>query len=122
MYNYIFSFHLRPDDVYKKSKDVAFEEAEFGLEDVEALDSIEAEETDSHIEGIMCLKTEEDCRRVSREAKCLAFISQLKLLAKINVQCCKTCNTKEIQIEESFTGSALYFKWVSKFRLNFHFK
>lgn len=112
--------YLRPENVQKQSEDVAFEEAEFGFEAeaAEAGDETESED-ESELEGIFRARTADDCQALCSETKCIAFLSQLKALAMINVSACKVCGSKEIEIHEDFTGSALYFKWV-RHNIKFH--
>lgn len=94
-------------------EDVCFEEAEFGMEkpgDVE--EETEVQEV-TETEGITRIKSENECEAITSETKCICFLSQLKNLARMNISACKTCGAKELELVDSYVGSALYFRWVN---------
>lgn len=106
------------------AEDVAFEEAEYGLEKdgntVDEHDDVLEEE--ATVRGIAIIKTPQECHDLAQSVKCIAFLSQLKVLAGLNVNSCKTegCS-RSVTLQEHFVGSALYIKWVrlDKFIRNF---
>lgn len=108
------SFIFRPKELEEQCEDVAFEEAEFGLENEgdEPLEEDQLEE-DALLEGISYIKTADDCDSATSALKCICFVDQLKQLAKLKCEKCTTCTSTEVEIEETFVGSAIYLKWVS---------
>ena len=99
---------------------MAYEEVAFGLEAPGSDGVIEGpdEEREQTPPGIRKITSDEDCRDIANATKCIAFVQQIKDLARINIPVCreKSCD-KPTDIEESYTGSALYLKWVCNFLL-----
>lgn len=100
---------ISPPDIQAEAEDVAFEEIEFGIIP-EAEGDVEEEDVELE-EGIHKLTTPEECEELSRSTWCIALVQQLLLLASYAKITCPVCS--EDWAESSFTGSAMYIKWVS---------
>jgi hypothetical protein len=77
-------------------------------------DESDQSDTEDITEGISVVKSADECASLCNGIKCMAFLSQLKQLANMNVSACTTCNSRQLEMVEHFVGSAVYFKWVSK--------
>lgn len=116
--------HYRPEDVEEIAEDVAFQEAEYGLEnDGNTIDENEdVSEEEDVVRGVKTIKTHQECHELSQSIKCIVFLTQLKFLASLYVDSCKTDGCcKSIDLRENFVGSAMFQKWVwlNKFKGNF---
>ena len=75
----------------------------------ESKDCINSASNEQPPPGIRKITSDEDCRVIANATKCIAFVEQITNLARTNILVYreKICD-KPTDIEETYTGSALY--------------
>ncbi|XP_052266083.1 uncharacterized protein LOC127868385 [Dreissena polymorpha] len=101
---------ILPEKVME-SEDMAFEEAEFGLEKVEEVE-ITDEDEDSDREEPVTKISSDSFGWLAEEVKVIVFLKQLLQLAELTVKKCPTCGSDRLVIQESYFGSSVSLKWV----------
>ncbi|WAR05793.1 hypothetical protein MAR_021162 [Mya arenaria] len=91
--------------------DVIFEEAVFCQEEAEESDGEEAEVANPAV-GQKKIVNEADIDALCSTPTCIVFLDQLLALADMKVSTCQICGSKDIEMQESFNGSAAIIEWV----------
>ncbi|XP_052820913.1 uncharacterized protein LOC128246652 [Mya arenaria] len=76
-------------------------------------DSDEEDLTDL-VDGVNHIKSDGDIGVLCEDDTLLVFMDQLKILASRAVPACRSCKSHEVEIKDTYKGSAVYLEWVCK--------